>query len=121
VIDLEHCQRLQAVQGRKNPDGTPEILKVGVSLEQRLKAIDAKDWPELRALIESGPRLPAISPHDLRHTCGSLWLRNRRPIEVVSRDLGHQDINVTYKIYRHVLESEREHQVMDLFGLRKSA
>jgi integrase len=102
-------------------DATAQTLEVEVSLEQRLKAIDAKDRPELRALIESGSRLPAISPHDLRHTCGSLWLRKRRPIEVVSRDLGHQDINVTYKIYRHVLESEREQHVMDLFPLRKSA
>ena len=109
------------LKGRKNADGTPEILEVEVSLEQRLKAIDAKDRPSLRALIESGQKLPAISPHDLRHTCGSLWLRNRRPIEVVSRDLGHQDINVMYKIYRHVLESERQQHVRDLFPMLKSA
>jgi integrase len=113
--------------GRTNLEGTPEVLEVQVTLERRLKSIDAKHRPALRALIESGPRITTVSPHDLRHTCGSLWLRRKsptepgRPIEVVSRDLGHQDINVTYKIYRHVLESEREQHVRDLFPLLKSA
>jgi integrase len=113
--------------GRTNLDGTPEVLEVQVTLERRLKSIDAKHRPALRALIESGPRITTVNPQDLRHTCGSLWLCRKsptepgRPIEVVSRGLGHQDINVTYKIYRHVLESEREQHVRDLFPLLKSA
>ena len=107
--------------GRANPDGSQEVLEVSVTLEQRLRAIDTQQRPALRTLVQSDKRLPSISPHDLRHTCGSLWLRNRRPIEVVSKDLGHADINVTYRIYRHVLESEREQHVMDLFALPKSA
>ena len=42
-------------------------------------------------------------------------LRRGVPIEVVSKTLGHKDITVTYKVYRHVLESEKRAHLVDLF------
>jgi integrase len=69
----------------------------------------------LETVIRSGKPLPLISPHDLRHTAGTLMLRRGVPIEVVSKTLGHADISLTYRVYRHVLESERRQHVVDLF------
>lgn len=86
-----------------------------LTLEQRLKAIPVPVRAALRAVLESGKPLPDISPHDLRHTCITMWLRNGRPIGVVARDAGHENANVTYRTYQHVLPSERDQHVMDLF------
>ena len=117
------ARKKKSGRSQANGQGTKTVLPSGRvrwrlrdSEDQTLASGTADDDKAANEAIAA-----AISPHDLRHTCGSLWLRNRRPIEVVSRDLGHQDINVTYKIYRHVLKSEREQHVMDLFLLRKSA
>jgi integrase len=95
-------------------------VETHLTLEQRLKAISVPLRPALRQVLQAGDVLPDISPHDLRHTCATLWLRARRPIEVVSRDLGHEKPNVTYRTYRHVLPSEREQNVMDLFAPQSS-
>jgi integrase len=84
-------------------------------LERRLKAVPLKHRATLEAVIRSGIALPRISPHDLRHTAGTLMLRRKVPIEVVSKTLGHSDISLTYRVYRHVLESEKREHVVDLF------
>jgi integrase len=77
--------------------------------------------PELRpgfeALLKDGEPLPKLTPHDLRHTAGTLMLRKKVPVEVVSKILGHADIAITYRVYRHVLESEKREHVIDLFPM----
>lgn len=48
--------------------------------------------------IEKGKRL---SPHELRHTCGTLLYKETKDIYHVSRFLGHSDIKTTTKTYVH--------------------
>jgi len=43
-----------------------------------------------------------ISSHWARHTAGMLMLNNGVPIEIVSRVLGHANINTTQRVYAHV-------------------
>ena len=71
--------------------------------------------PSLKAAVLAGERLPAISPHDLRHTYATLALRQGVPIEVVSKNLGHGSPAITLTIYRHVLDDELRATVVDLF------
>jgi integrase len=85
------------------------------TLERRLKLIPRAHRATLEAVIRAGAPLPSISPHDLRHTAGTLMLRRGVPIEVVSKTLGHADIALTYRVYRHVLESEKRQHIVDLF------
>lgn len=47
------------------------------------------------------------SPHDLRHTFGSELIRNGIDVKVVSELLGHKDIQTTYNIYIHILQSQK--------------
>lgn len=47
--------------------------------------------------------VPVIRLHDLRHTHGSLLIREGVPIKVVSERLGHADIAFTIETYQHVL------------------
>ena len=56
------------------------------------------------------PRDQRLSPHELRHTCGTLLYEQTKDIYYVSRFLGHSDIGITTKIYVHsVLQDEKVH------------
>jgi integrase len=89
--------------------------KRGVARGHRMfKAIER---PGIEALIQDGEALPHLTPHDLRHTYATLALRSGVPVEVVSKNLGHADIATTYRIYRHVLDSEKRQHVIDLFSI----
>lgn len=48
--------------------------------------------------------VPAIRIHDLRHSHASLLIANGADIVAVSKRLGHSDINMTLKIYTHLIE-----------------
>lgn len=49
--------------------------------------------------------LPELTPHELRHSYGSIILHQEHvDIQVVSKLLGHADITTTYNIYAHVLK-----------------
>ena len=52
---------------------------------------------------ESGARgeFPRLSPHELRHTCGTLLYARSKNIYAVSKFLGHSSVEVTAKIYVH--------------------
>ena len=43
--------------------------------------------------------LPAFSPHDLRHTCGTLLLAETKDVKAVQTLLGHSDASVTLNYY----------------------
>lgn len=45
--------------------------------------------------------IPRLTPHELRHTCGTLLYQDTRDIYAVSKFLGHSDIGITTKIYVH--------------------
>lgn len=43
--------------------------------------------------------LPKVSPHDLRHTCGSLMLASGASVKEVQNTLGHSDASTTLNFY----------------------
>lgn len=47
-----------------------------------------------------------ITLHGLRHTHASLLLKHDVPIQYVSQRLGHENIQITYKIYAHFLPGD---------------
>lgn len=56
--------------------------------------------PFFAALATAG--LPRIRPHDLRHSCATLHMRNGVPGPLVQRWLGHSSIALTLGTYSHV-------------------
>lgn len=48
-----------------------------------------------------------VSLHTLRHTFGSVLIRKGVGVEVVSKLMGHANINITYLKYIHVLQEEQ--------------
>jgi integrase len=49
-----------------------------------------------------------VRVHDLRHTAGTLALRQGIPLHTVSKMLGHSDPAMTLRRYAHVFEDMRE-------------
>ena len=47
------------------------------------------------------PDMPILSPHELRHTCGTQYRRNGVDIYTIQKLMGHKDINVTANTYVH--------------------
>ena len=52
-------------------------------------------------LQQAYPDIPTLTPHELRHTCGTLLYANSKDIYAVSKYLGHANIDITVKIYVH--------------------
>lgn len=46
-------------------------------------------------------RFPVLTPHELRHTCGTLMYNRTKNIYAVSKYLGHADVSITAKLYVH--------------------
>ncbi len=92
-----------------------EWSKRNVLTNKRLLVIPVVARAKLKIIVEADKPLPALTPHDLRHTAATLMLRRKVPVEVVSRILGHARVSITLDIYRHVLESEKEQTMPDLF------
>jgi len=91
-------------------------------LEEKVwKGVPREKRAALMAAVRAGEKLPAISPHDLRHTYATLALRRGVAVEVVSKVLGHARVSITLDVYRHVLDNERRASVMDLFDAVPSA
>lgn len=118
--------RLRAVFREAVADGliavnpTEVVRRVRVSrTEHPGTSLDFDEAALLHVVVRSCRVLPRISPHDLRHTAGTLMLRRGVPIEIVSKTLGHRDIAITYRVHWHVLESERRQRMVDLFGVSR--
>lgn len=56
------------------------------------------------------PKHQRLSPHELRHTCGTLLYEETKDIYFVSRFLGHSDVGITTKTYVHSeMQEEKIH------------
>ncbi len=53
--------------------------------------------------IVHNAEIPTIRFHDLRHTHGSLLLKEGLPVKVVSERLGHANVAFTMQTYQHLL------------------
>lgn len=58
-------------------------------------------------MSRAGCSIEDCSPHELRHTFGSILIKHGVDIKVVSELLGHQDISVTYNVYIHILNEQK--------------
>lgn len=59
-----------------------------------------------KALEASGN--PKITIHDLRHSHASYLIGNGANIVAVSKRLGHSDVNMTLKVYTHILKESED-------------
>jgi integrase/recombinase XerD len=82
------------------------------ALDEQLEA-DGKLWTQnpqrLREVLAEGAarvKIPAITPHALRHTFGTRWLQAGGDIYKLSKILGHSSVAVTEAHYAHLLKED---------------
>jgi integrase len=67
----------------------------------------------LRAQV--GLELPRITIHNLRHSHATILLRDRVPVHIVSKRLGHKDPSVTLNVYADVIPDD-DTSAVDVFS-----
>lgn len=70
-----------------------------------------------RAIENAG--LPHITIHDLRHSHATILINNGVNIVAVSKRLGHANVNMTLKVYTHLLDKTEDEmmKVIDEIGI----
>ena len=81
--------------------GEEHMIRIGPRTVEALKAHRAWQLEEAGLLVE-------VRFHDLRHTVGTLALRQGAPLHMISRMLGHAEAAMTLRRCAHVLEDMRE-------------
>jgi len=64
-------------------------------------------WSNIMVRLRKAANFPLhISTHDLRHFCGSHWMRLGVPHADITKMLGHANVNITMTLYAH---SDNQH------------
>ena len=98
-LTLELCNYLQPIAA----DSSPSCFIIG----GKETFCSISNWihhyfdPFVRDLSKKHPDFPQLTPHEYRHTCGTLLYRRTKNIYAVSKFLGHSDVVITSKIYVH--------------------
>jgi integrase len=100
AIAVDALTRHRARQTVTTLDGLVFPSRVGTPMEPRNLQ---RHWSRLRG--ELG--LPAVRPHDLRHSAASLMLAGGVPMRAVMETLGHSSIALTADTYSHVMDEVR--------------
>ncbi|MEG0564364.1 site-specific integrase, partial [Anaerorhabdus sp.] len=66
-------------------------------------------------------KVKKIRIHDLRHSHATILINNGVNIVAVSKRLGHSDINMTLKVYTHLLEKTEDNLMEVIESLRNGA
>jgi integrase len=69
------------------------------------KPVDGSNLTKIFSALVASCGLPEIRFHDLRHTAGTLMLREGIHPKIVSERLGHASVQITLDIYAHALPS----------------
>jgi len=88
------------------------VEPVGISSIQRQFAGGIKKCNKYLAAKEL-PLIPVIRLHDLRHSHASNLISKGANIVAVSKRLGHSDVNMTLKVYTHLMK-ESEEKLMNI-------
>ena len=71
------------------------------------KAYIPRNWyereykPFMRALVKAHPKIPLLTPHELRHTRATLWSAQGVPQHLIADLLGHCDTRKLERVYNH--------------------
>lgn len=85
---------------------------IGISSIQRAFTKGIQKCNE-QLTAQGKPLIPVIRIHDLRHSHASLLIGQGANIVAVSKRLGHSDVNMTLKVYTHLLQ-EAESGMMNI-------
>lgn len=81
------------------------------------RLMDSSHWSQHRyktymTRAASELKIPFLTPHEIRHTCGTILYSNTGNIFAVSRFLGHSSVNITEQIYVHESVEDLRNQLV---------
>ncbi|WP_392885980.1 tyrosine-type recombinase/integrase [Eubacterium limosum] len=84
---------------------TPDLLFK--ASKRKTGVLSPVDWskqfysPFTADLAADHPEIPILTPHELRHTYGTLLYKAGTPLDVIQKIMGHSTMDVTKQIYIH--------------------
>ncbi|GEP34324.1 site-specific integrase [Nocardioides szechwanensis] len=99
------------------PDGRPILPDYITKTFARAQATANKNAAARqsgRGSDEPAPVLPKLIVHELRHTHATILLRDKVPVHVVAKRLGHKDPSVTLNVYADVIPDD-DTSAVDVF------
>ena len=107
TVEVLKAHRARQLEERMSASYWADPGVVFPNMKGKIRRRDSVVRSLRRTLKEAG--LPVdVRFHDLRHTAGTLALRQGVPLHTVSKMLGHSDPAMTLRRYAHVLEDMRE-------------
>lgn len=86
------------IQSEKQSPFSYVVERAPITPSNFTKHIYNKFFNDLR---EAHPDIERLTPHELRHTCGTLLYNKTHDIFAVSKFLGHSNVGITAKLYVH--------------------
>lgn len=107
-------------------DVTLEYLKPFIAKAKPFVFGETRSLPitSVQKVFEEGIKksgVPRIRIHDLRHSHATMLINNGVNIVAVSRRLGHSDINITLKVYSHLLRKTEDEMVTTISNLHRKS
>lgn len=113
-IDTELSGRLNAksrtvsVGGNKKKKVPPKEITTEFIFHNSIgEMFSPKNWSRrsydlfMRDLVVKHPDVPALTPHELRHTRATLWKNNGVDLFSIAKLMGHVDLNMLSRKYAH--------------------
>ncbi|MDE6641395.1 MAG: site-specific integrase [Acetatifactor sp.] len=99
---LEYFEILQSYDERHNIK-SKYVCATGVGTQNNPRNLQRS----LNRVLRQAQISKNVTLHTLRHTFGSTMLRHGVSIEVISKLMGHSNINITYTKYIHVIQEQK--------------
>jgi integrase len=107
TVDLLKAHRARQLEERMAAASWADSGLVFPNMKGKIRRRDSI-MRSLRQFLEEADLPKNVRFHDLRHTAGTLALRQGVPLHTVSKMLGHADPAMTLRRYAHVLDDMRE-------------
>ena len=111
IIDSALLERLRnkprMIIVKDDKGGKKEVCPINVFHSPEGHPYNPQNWEKrvynkfMADLQEAHPEIPLLTPHELRHTRATLWVKQGINLITIARLLGHKDLKMLKEIYEH--------------------
>lgn len=123
MLSKEAVEALETIRARSGYIRPADLV---IATSNGTMVLHNEFWLRLKGTLKAAgllteARATKFTPHYLRHTGISYYIRNGIPLEMVSQMAGHSSTAITERVYYHVIQDQRKKMVelMDGIGAKK--
>lgn len=120
MLSKEAIEALETIRERSQYTKPTDLV---ICTKNGTTVLHNEFWLRLKGTLQAAglmneAREKKFSPHYLRHTGISYYIRNGVPLEMVSKMAGHSSVAITEQIYYHIIHDQQQKMVemMDKIG-----